>query len=176
LIDAATDRHIWARSYDGDSSKVLELQQEIAHAIAAALRSRIAMSQPGQGKRTPGVDPGAYDAYLIGELEAAVRKPERNARFAAYLGYAYAAAGRRDNAVRILEELESLSLRQYVSSFGIAVIHDALGQKERALAALDHAYDDRAVEFAQMAQYPAFKTIASEPRYAAVMRAIGLPR
>jgi hypothetical protein len=33
-----------------------------------------------------------------------------------------------------------------------------------------------AVEFAQMAQYPAFRTIASEPRYATVMRAVGLPR
>jgi hypothetical protein len=34
----------------------------------------------------------------------------------------------------------------------------------------------KAIEFAQMAQYPPFKTIASEPRYQAVMRVIGLQR
>jgi hypothetical protein len=63
-----------------------------------------------------------------------------------------------------------------VSSFGIALIHDALGEREPALAVLERAYQDRAVEFAQMFQYPPFKTIASDPRYEVVMRRIGLPR
>jgi hypothetical protein len=63
-----------------------------------------------------------------------------------------------------------------VSSFGRALIHDALGEKEPALAALERAHEDHAIEFAQMRQYPPFKTIASEPRYEAVMRRIGLPR
>lgn len=58
----------------------------------------------------------------------------------------------------------------------MALIHDALGEKEPALAALARAYQDRAVEFAQMSQYLPFKTIASDPRYDAVMRRIGLPR
>jgi len=62
-----------------------------------------------------------------------------------------------------------------VSSFGTALIHDALGEKEPALVALERAYEDHAVEFAQT-QYPPFKTIASEPRYRAIMRTIGLPR
>jgi hypothetical protein len=63
-----------------------------------------------------------------------------------------------------------------VSSFGMALIYDALGEKEPALAALERAYQDRAVEFAQMNQYPPFKTIASEARFQAVMRQVGLPR
>ena len=45
----------------------------------------------------------------------------------------------------------------------------------RGLAALQRAFEDRAVEFAQMAQYPPFKTIASEPQYQAIMRQVGLP-
>ena len=61
-----------------------------------------------------------------------------------------------------------------MSSFGIALIYDALGQTEPALASLERAHQDRAVEFAQMAQYPPFKTIASEPRYQEVMRSVGL--
>jgi hypothetical protein len=63
-----------------------------------------------------------------------------------------------------------------VSSFGLALIHDALGEKEPALAALERAYQDRAVEFAQMDQYPPFRSIASEPRFQTVMRLVGAPR
>jgi hypothetical protein len=40
----------------------------------------------------------------------------------------------------------------------------------------ERAYEDHAVEFAQMTQYPPFKTIASEPRYKELMQRIGLPR
>ena len=113
----------------------------------------------------------------IGELETAVESaPGGNARFQAYLGYAYAATGRRVDARRMLTALELQGRQRYVSSFGIALIHDALGEKEAALVALERAYEDRAIEFAQMAQYPAFKTIASEPRFQAVMKLIGLPR
>jgi hypothetical protein len=99
-----------------------------------------------------------------------------NARFQAYHGYAYAAAGRKADARTILNALESRARQQYVSAFGLALIHDALGEKEPALAALERAYQDRAVEFAQMAQYPPFKTIGSEPRFRAVMQLVGLPR
>jgi TolB-like protein/DNA-binding winged helix-turn-helix (wHTH) protein/Flp pilus assembly protein TadD len=113
----------------------------------------------------------------IRELEAAVPSQKQpDSRFEAYLGYAYAVGGRPLDARRVLNRLESRRREQYVSSFGIALIHDAFGEKERALSALERAYEDRAVEFALMSQYPPFKTIASEPRFQAVMRLIGLPR
>lgn len=113
----------------------------------------------------------------IRELEPAARPPQgHNSRLEGYLGYAYAAAGRTEDASKVLEELKSHRRDQYVSSFGIALIHDALGEKQPALAALQRAYQDRAVEFAQIADYPPFKTIASEPRYQAIMRHVGLPR
>jgi TolB-like protein/DNA-binding winged helix-turn-helix (wHTH) protein/tetratricopeptide (TPR) repeat protein len=112
----------------------------------------------------------------IPELERAVKPAGGNTRMLAYLGHVYAAAGRTDDARRVLSELVSRSKTEYVSFFGIALIHDVLGEKELALAALERAYEDRAVEFAQMSQYPPFKTIASEPRYDALMRRIGFPR
>ena len=112
----------------------------------------------------------------IAELETSVESPRtRNPRFYAYLGYAYAAAGRPLDARRILNALEALGRQQYVSSFGLALVHDALGEKEPALAALERAYQDRAVEFAQLNQYPRFKTIASEARFQTVMRLVGFP-
>ncbi len=112
----------------------------------------------------------------IRELETAVASSRGgNLRFLAYLGYAYAAAGKSHDAREILKQLESTARQQYVSSFGIALIYDMLGERDPALVAVERAYQDRAVEFAQMRHYPSFKTIASEPRFQTVMQRIGLP-
>ena len=119
---------------------------------------------------------GRFDD-AIREFDAAVQSPlGRNPRFDAYRGYAYAMAGRPLDARRILRDLEARRSEEYVSSFGIALIYDALGDKEAALTALERACEERAVEFAQQRQYPAFKTIASEPRFEAVTQRVGLPR
>ena len=108
------------------------------------------------------------------ELELAARQATgHNSRMEAYLGYAYAMAGRAHDARAVLEELEAHRQDQYVSWYGIALIHDALGEKAPALAALQHAFDDRAVEFGLHDQYAPFKTIASEPAFQAVLRQVG---
>jgi TolB-like protein/DNA-binding winged helix-turn-helix (wHTH) protein/tetratricopeptide (TPR) repeat protein len=115
----------------------------------------------------------------IPELESAMRpsspQAAHNPRYEAYVGYAYAAAGRIKDARAMLTELENHRRDQYVSSYGVALIHDALQEPELALAALQRAFDDRALEFAQMRHYPRFKAIASEPRFKAIMTAVGLP-
>ena len=77
---------------------------------------------------------GRLDA-AIPELELAASEGGHNSRVEAYLGYAYAAVGRTQDAHAMLQELESHRRDQHVSSFGIALIHDALGQKAPALAA-----------------------------------------
>lgn len=142
--------------------------------------------------RAVGIDPGRGRPHFqlgitfvqigrwteaIRELEIAVKSSsDANPRFEAYLGYAYAAAGRPGDARRVLRALESRARQQYVSSFGLALIHDALGEKEAALTALERAYEDHAVEFSQMSQYPTFTTIASDARFHDVLSRIGLPR
>ncbi len=73
----------------------------------------------------------------------------------------------------MLKELEAHRQDQYVSWFGIGLIHDALGEKAPALAAVQRAFEDHAVELGQVNQYPPFKTIASEPAFQAIMRRVG---
>ena len=109
----------------------------------------------------------------IENLEAAVRLSEINPRFYACLGVAYAAGGRTAEARRLVSELEERARREYVSAFGIALIYDALGEKSAALSAFDRAYEDRAIELAQMADYPPFRTIASEPIFQSRIQTIG---
>jgi DNA-binding winged helix-turn-helix (wHTH) protein len=113
----------------------------------------------------------------IPELERASNaSPEGTPRFEEYLAYAYAAAGQPLKARHLLQSLERRRRNQYVSSFGLALINDALGDKVAALAAFERAYQERAVEIAQSEQYPRFLTIASEPQFLERTRSIGLRR
>src|SRR6185436_6937531 len=55
------------------------------------------------------------------------------------VGLSQAAAGRRDEAQRTLEELEELSKKRFVSSYGMATLMRALGHREEAAARLEQA-------------------------------------
>jgi tetratricopeptide (TPR) repeat protein len=68
LIDARNDRHIWARQYDGDLQDVLQLQSELASAIAREVVGKLTPEEALRLTTKPRqVNPGAYEAFLKGE-------------------------------------------------------------------------------------------------------------
>jgi len=121
---------------------------------------------------------GVTDALMgrwreaVEALQRAVQITPDNARFIAYQGYAAAMAGRPEDARRILQDLRDRSRRQYVSSFGMAAIYDALGDRDAAAAALERAYEDHALEFVQWKHYPVFARADVDPRYQQVLRRV----
>src|ERR1700733_9794357 len=66
LVDARTDRHIWAEDYEGDLRDILVLQNDIAAAIAHSVQAKIAPSNASTTSIPRQVDPRAYDAYIRG--------------------------------------------------------------------------------------------------------------
>ncbi len=66
LIDVATDTHIWAEDYNGDTRDVMFVQSDIASAIATKVRAKIAPRENEKLSLPHPVDPRAYDAYLAG--------------------------------------------------------------------------------------------------------------
>src|SRR5712692_1032027 len=65
LIDAATDAHVWASTYDRALTDVFAVQEEIARHVADSLVSTVGVRPPvGRVSRTE--RPGAYEAYLRG--------------------------------------------------------------------------------------------------------------
>src|SRR6202167_4668633 len=66
LIDARTDRHIWAEDYQGDLRDILVLQNDIATAIAHSVQAKIAPPNSFTASLPRQVDPRAYDAYIRG--------------------------------------------------------------------------------------------------------------
>jgi TolB-like protein len=73
LIEAASDRHLWARSYERTTRDVLALQGQVAHEIARELKVVLTPHQQGRlTARTP-VDPAVYDMYLCGRQAWSLR-------------------------------------------------------------------------------------------------------
>jgi TolB-like protein/DNA-binding winged helix-turn-helix (wHTH) protein/Tfp pilus assembly protein PilF len=68
LLQARTDRHLWAETYDRDLGDVLKLQAEVADSIAQQVRAELTPQQQAQLRGTYAVNPEAYDAYLKGHL------------------------------------------------------------------------------------------------------------
>jgi TolB-like protein/predicted Ser/Thr protein kinase len=76
LIQAATDRHLWARSYERDLRDVLALQGEVAAAISAEIRTALNPRGRERAAHAPRVDPVAYEEYLKGRHEWGKRTKE----------------------------------------------------------------------------------------------------
>ena len=68
LVQASTDQHLWAETYDRNLGDVLNLQSEVADAIAQQVRAQLTPQQQAQLRKSQAVNPAAYDAYLRGRL------------------------------------------------------------------------------------------------------------
>jgi len=66
LIDGCSDRHLWANSYERDLRNILELQSEVAWAIAQEIRVTAKPQEEERLKESRTVHPAAYEAYLQG--------------------------------------------------------------------------------------------------------------
>jgi tetratricopeptide (TPR) repeat protein len=66
LIQAKTDRHLWAKSYERDLSDILTLQNEVASAIASEINAKLSPQEQEKLTKAPRVNPDAYQAYLSG--------------------------------------------------------------------------------------------------------------
>jgi tetratricopeptide (TPR) repeat protein len=93
----------------------------------------------------------------------------------AWLGEAYAAAGCRDEARKILDQLNHLSKERYVTPYGIARVYATLGQNREALRSLEIAYRDHADWTVLLKVDPCFDVLRPDPRFKDLMRRMNFP-
>ncbi len=111
---------------------------------------------------------GALDE-AINEFERGVKITEGNHSFyIGLLGGALARAGRREDAERILAELEQRAAREYVPPFDRAVVLASLGREDEALKALERAYEERNALMWYRIHFPTFETLRSSTRWQAL--------
>jgi tetratricopeptide (TPR) repeat protein len=95
----------------------------------------------------------------------------------ASLGHAYAVAGRRAEAQKVIVELQETAQRKYVSPYDVATIHAGLGDQEQAFVWLEKAYEDRSGWLGLWLKVdPKFDDLRRDPRFEDLLRRVGHAR
>jgi TolB-like protein/Tfp pilus assembly protein PilF len=140
--------------------------------------------------RTIELDPNFGIAYevmaalydLQGKLPEAVAAAERavalspgNANSLAMLGYSRGRTGDRQDALRVLQQLEAQAKQRYIPANAFATVYLGLGDKTHALDWLEKAYEERINRLAYIRREPIWHSLRGDARFEDLARRIGAP-
>jgi len=153
LVEGATDRHLWAESYERDLKDVLALQSEVARAIARQIEVKLTPREQALLETARPVDPEAYDAYLKGQYYLIRRTKEGISKGLEYFqqavardpGYALAHVGVAD-AYGLLARWgfmpgNTAFPQAKAAALRAVQLDDDLAEAHTALAVIKHYYD-----------------------------------
>ncbi|PYK23027.1 MAG: hypothetical protein DME52_13415 [Verrucomicrobia bacterium] len=144
-----------------------------------------------QLRKTIEMDPHFYYAHwnlgealeLKGKLREAFAEYKKAAELnddplvLSLVAQAEAKLGQRDDARKMLEQLEQLATRRYVGNYAFALVHIALGEKEKAIEDLEHAYRDRVgPDISLLKVDPMLDPLRGDPRFEALVAKIFAPK
>ncbi len=113
-------------------------------------------------------------AAAIAEVQKALAESNNNTQWLANLALAYALAGRKPEARKVMAKLDRLSQREYVSSYDRAMVYVALGEKERAFAALEKAFEEHSERIVWLNVDWRLEPLRSDPRFQDLLHRIHL--
>jgi len=130
-------------------------------------------------RKTIEMDPRFYFAHWVlgtalqlkGQLSEAVAEYSKAVELnddpsvLALLGQAYARAGQRDEAQKILLRLSEEAKSRYVQAYSFVLMYLALGDKERAIDEMERAYRERDANVAQIRTDPMLDDLRGNPRF-----------
>ena len=112
-------------------------------------------------------------AEAVASLEKAVDiTGGRQPYYLALLGGAHAAAGQRDRALELLEELRQRATSEYIAPFHLSFLYTALGEADEAIDCLEKACAERNALTWWVRDNAAFDTLRSHPRFPSVLEKI----
>lgn len=92
----------------------------------------------------------------------------------AALTRACAKMGKKEQAKEMLNELNQLAKREYVSAYELATIYLALDNNEEAFQCLARAHAERSFHLVNLNVSPQFDSVRSDLRFQDLVRSIGL--
>lgn len=92
----------------------------------------------------------------------------------ASLGHAYANSGKRDEALKILDQLKEISKQRYVGEYSFAVLYAGLGDRDQAFQWLEKGYQNRTSHMNWIKVDPMLDNLRADPRFADLVRRVGL--
>ena len=153
LINAPTDTHLWAQTYESTINNILDIQSQISRAIAEDVRLDLSPEEKQRLASVPAVDPEAHDLYLKGGYQFSLQTPDsirqsltlfqsaaaKDPRFAmAYVGIAQAEAA----LLQITAETPEESTQHEREALAKALeIDPHLGDAHGLLASLSYYQD-----------------------------------
>jgi hypothetical protein len=89
------------------------------------------------------------------------------------LGQAYAGAGRREEAQKIIRDLDDRATQSYLSPYLVASIYARLGDKDQTIVRLERAYNNRDDVLIWIKVDPKLDVVRSDPRFVDLLRRVG---
>jgi len=135
------------------------------------------------------LDPGFYKGHgslgrvlsLMGEYELSIKALERARELGGELpstlgalGGVLACAGRRADALGVLQELEAMAQTRWVPASCFAILHLGLGDHSAALSYLEAATAARELAVTALRVHPLYDPLHGEPRFERLLERIGL--
>ena len=116
-----------------------------------------------------------YDEAIAEQKKAiALEDASGNWRRTSLLGFTYGVAGKKEEALKILTDLQSLSKERYVAPYNFALIYIGLGDKEQAFTWLNKAYEERSDSLRFLKVNPIYDSLRSDPRFADLLKRMKL--
>jgi TolB-like protein/Tfp pilus assembly protein PilF/predicted Ser/Thr protein kinase len=152
----------YARDYDGAleyGRKTLELDPDFG-----SVHRLLSLAYQGKGMFTEAIAENQLWEELSGNAsEATVARAQ-----------CYAAFGKRDEALELIESMDPEHLSGGNLLRGIALVYAALGENDEALTWLEKAYDQKAESLTTLKVDPKVDKLRSDPRFVSLLKKVGL--
>src|SRR5215510_4436593 len=173
------------RAYELDPLSVI-IGQSLAQAYLIKGDANAAVEQ---GKRVVDLDPNyprghmqlglaylkqGHHSEAITELRKAVDLPGRDRACVRALAYGFAIVGQRAEALALLKELEAKYERHEALGLDVAAVYAGLGDKDQVFVWLEKDFQSHTGLLSQIMNQPPFESLRSDPRFADLLRRMGL--
>jgi TolB-like protein/Tfp pilus assembly protein PilF len=119
------------------------------------------------------IEQGRYDDAIV-EARASHGLAPANTQPLAFEGYAHAKAGRQTEARAVLDRLLEMTRIRYVPPQNVALIHNALDQRDAAFEWLERAVEQRDPKLVFLKVEPKWKNLHHESRFMRILQRINL--
>jgi serine/threonine protein kinase/tetratricopeptide (TPR) repeat protein len=131
-------------------------------------------------------DTGIYEYralafFKLGRLDEAIRDAKKalqldpTAHCLATLGVFYARAGQRDEAEKVLKQLQNNKRSDTVSNYDFAIVHGALGERDEAFRLLDQEIHSHSVDLLSIRIDPLLDDLRNDPRFVSLEQSFNFP-
>jgi tetratricopeptide (TPR) repeat protein len=166
----------------------IAMNANLAGAYMYARQNELALAQ---ARKTFDLEPGHITARVwlanvyesLGMYSEAIALSEESLKshlsdqyFLLYAGYAYAKTGRREKTEDAIKKLRDLEKTEPVDPYIFAVLYVGLGDKDKAFVELEQSFNQRGYNAPLLSVDPFMDPLHDDPRFADLIKRIGLPK